>query len=217
MPSSLIPPQPVGVTPGHSFWNDWIEKVRLIVNSISEGLINHNDLQNIQGGTTSERYHLNASQQSGLIGSGDTSLHFHSSDRNRANHTGTQLMSTISDLPTLSSGTYTPSLTNSVNLSASSAYSCQYIRLGSVVTVSGRVDVTPTASGTLTTLGIGLPIASNFANSNELGGVASSADDITEQSAAILADSTNDRASMTWRTTSTANHTMYFTFTYRII
>lgn len=55
---ALIPPQPIGVLPGSGFWNDWIEKVRVIINNLSEGNINHNDLQNIQGGSTTERYHL---------------------------------------------------------------------------------------------------------------------------------------------------------------
>jgi hypothetical protein len=35
-----------------------------------------------------------------LTDAGDSSLHFHSSDRNRANHTGTQTASTISDFDT---------------------------------------------------------------------------------------------------------------------
>ena len=35
-----------------------------------------------------------------LFSAGDTALHFHNSDRNRANHTGTQLASTISDFDT---------------------------------------------------------------------------------------------------------------------
>lgn len=215
--SQLIPPQPVGVVPGSSFWNDWIEKIRFLVNNLSAGAINHNDLQNIQGGSVTERYHLTNSQQSSLTGAGDSTLHYHSADRARANHTGTQTMATISDLPTLASGTYTPTLTNTTNLSASTAYSCQYLRVGSVVTVSGRVDVDPTAAATLTTLGISLPISSNFANSNELGGTAATADNITEVAAGIFADSTNDRATMQWVTTNTSNHNMFFTFTYRII
>ena len=42
--------------------------------------------------------HLTLSQSAALTKGGDAStLHFHSSDRNRANHTGTQLSSTISD------------------------------------------------------------------------------------------------------------------------
>lgn len=59
---SLIPPQPVGALPGSGFWNDWIEKIRTVVNNLSLGFINHNDLQNIQGGSATERYHLNNSQ-----------------------------------------------------------------------------------------------------------------------------------------------------------
>jgi len=57
---ALIPPQPVGSLPGSGYWNDWIEKIRTIVNSLGEGNINHNDLQNIQGGTSTERHHLTA-------------------------------------------------------------------------------------------------------------------------------------------------------------
>lgn len=57
---ALIPPQPIGVLPGSGYWNDWIEKIRSIVNALGEGNINHNDLQNIQGGSATERYHLTA-------------------------------------------------------------------------------------------------------------------------------------------------------------
>ena len=34
----LLPPSPVGVPPGHSFWNDWIEKMRTIVNGLASGI-----------------------------------------------------------------------------------------------------------------------------------------------------------------------------------
>lgn len=65
---ALIPPQPIGSLPGDSFWNDWIEKIRTMVNNLSIGLISHNDLQNIQGGTVSERYHLTNAQQTAITG-----------------------------------------------------------------------------------------------------------------------------------------------------
>ncbi len=58
---ALIPPQPVGQLPGSSYWNDWIEKIRTIVNALSTSLA-HNDLQSIQGGSSTERYHLTAAQ-----------------------------------------------------------------------------------------------------------------------------------------------------------
>lgn len=45
--SGKLPPSPVGMPPGHSFWNDWYEKIRDVINNT---LINHNDLLNIQGG-----------------------------------------------------------------------------------------------------------------------------------------------------------------------
>lgn len=53
-----LPPQPVGVPFGHSFWNDWIEKLRNVINNPG----NHNDLNNIQGGNSTERYHLTSAQ-----------------------------------------------------------------------------------------------------------------------------------------------------------
>lgn len=65
---ALIPPQPVGALPGSFFWNDWIEKIRFIVNNLSAGNINHNDLQNIQGGSASERYHLDSANNTALTG-----------------------------------------------------------------------------------------------------------------------------------------------------
>lgn len=119
-------------------------------------------------------------------------------------------------IPTLDSGTYTPTLTNVANLDASTAYECQYLRVGSTVTVSGRVDVDPTTTATNTHLGISLPIASNFAALNECGGAAF-ARLIAGQGAAILGDSTNNRAAMIWGAVDTTNQAMYFSFTYRII
>jgi hypothetical protein len=61
-----------------------------------------------------------------------------------ANVTVGQLAST--DLSDVVSGSYTPTLVNVANLDASTAYSCQYVRVGSVVIVSGQVDVDPTAA-----------------------------------------------------------------------
>lgn len=134
----------------------------------------------------------------------------------RSNHTGTQTISTLSDLPTLSSGAYLPTLTNVANLDASTNYSCQYLRIGSSVTVSGKIYLDPTAATVLTRLGISLPIASTLANSNECAGVAF-ASGISGQGAAIIADTTNHRAELQFISVDITNQPMYFTFTYRII
>lgn len=55
---------------------------------------NHNDLQNLDVG---DYRHLTAALLSALTGGGNTTAHYHDADRVRANHTGTQLQSTISD------------------------------------------------------------------------------------------------------------------------
>lgn len=128
----------------------------------------------------------------------------------------TDIRADLPDNTVIAAGTYTPTLTNVANLDGSTAYGCQYIRVGSVVTVGGRVDIDPTTTLTVTQLGISLPIASNFAASNECGGAASAVN-VAGQCAAIAADPTNNRAEMAWTAVDTTNQAMFFTFTYRII
>ena len=112
------------------------------------------------------------------------------------------------------SGTYTPTLTNTTNVAASTAYVCQYMRVGSVVTVSGRVDIDPTATGQII-MGMSLPIASDFSAATECGGacipIASTA------AYGIYGDLTNNRASIEGLAVSTANLTHTFSFTYLIV
>lgn len=120
-------------------------------------------------------------------------------------------------IPTLASGTYTPTLTKTTNVASSSAYACQYIRVGNTVTVSGQVDITPTAAA-YTELGISLPIASNLAAANECAGAGSPATNATGyQPGAIGGDATNDRAKLMFMAPSTVTRGWFFTFTYRII
>ncbi len=72
---------------------------------IGMGVLEHNTLSGKQGGVApDEFYHLSSSDNDDLavvIGGGDTALHYHSADRARANHTGTQLLATISDAGTM--------------------------------------------------------------------------------------------------------------------
>lgn len=116
----------------------------------------------------------------------------------------------------ISSGTYTPTLFNTANLTASTAYECQYSRVKNTVTVSGKVDVDPTLVATITQLGISLPIASNLGATEDLSGTAF-APSIAGQGAAILGDVANDRAIMQWVSTDLTNQSMFFVFEYIII
>lgn len=263
--ANMIPPQPVGVIPGSFFWNDWIEKLRQLVNSTSSTALTpaqladltdgggttlhthaHNNLQTIQGGAAGDYFHLTGAQQTDLTDGGDSALHFHSSDRNsanftgtswvdltdggdstlhfhaadraRANHTGTQTMSTISDLPVLASGTYTPTLTAVSNIAASTTHKGHYTRMGNIVTVSGHIDVDPTANGVATNIGISLPIASNLAVVDDLSGAATTGgSSLDGMSGQIDADTANDRANLLFVPTNNPNSAWYFTFMYEVI
>lgn len=118
------------------------------------------------------------------------------------------------DADYITSGTYTPTLFNVSNVSSSTAYQCQYMRIGSVITVSGKIDIQPT-SATVTTIGISLPIASSFTNDYQAGGTASPGNELFAGS--IKADATNDRAQLDFSipaTGTTSTSSWFFTFTY---
>lgn len=112
------------------------------------------------------------------------------------------------------SGVYTPILTNTLNLDASTAYQCQYLRVGDVVTVSGRVDIDPTASAQFR-LGISLPIPSDIGAENDCCGCGGTT--TLNGAPAIRGDAVNDRAEMVGTAVDTLNYSQFFTFTYLII
>jgi hypothetical protein len=117
----------------------------------------------------------------------------------------------------LDANTYTPSLTNVTNVTASTAFSCQYTRIGNVVTVSGKVNIDPTAAAaTPAELGMSLPIASNFTAEEQCGGTAVS-EIASTYPVRILADAVNNRASFKFLAGTTSNDSYSFTFTYQII
>lgn len=118
----------------------------------------------------------------------------------------------------MTSGTYTPTLTNVTNLDSSTAYDAQYLRMGTVVTVSGKADVDPTtAGGTSTQLGISLPIASNFSANEQCGGAGPMIGVTLVDTAIIRADATNDRAAAVWFANDNGPQVMSFHFTYLIV
>lgn len=125
-----------------------------------------------------------------------------------------QLAST--DISGIVSSTYTPTLFNVANLDASTAYACQYLRVGSIVTVSGHVDVDPTLTATATQLGLSLPVASTLAAIGNVAGTAA-CPTIAAQSAAVVGDVVNARAEMRWIAGDITNQPMYFSFTYQVI
>lgn len=133
----------------------------------------------------------------------------------RANHTGTQTMSTISDLPVLDSGTFTPTLTNTTNITGSTAYGAQYMRVGSVVTVSGKVDIDPTTTATVSELRMTIPVASSFAADQNCAGVATNSQGKTARILGLIS-ATGQARLVTSNDIDDTNRGWQYTYTYRI-
>jgi hypothetical protein len=112
------------------------------------------------------------------------------------------------------SGTYTPTLTAVTNVAATVSDVCTYMRVGNTVTVSGLIQIDPTATGAIE-VGVSLPVASNFnATSQAVGTVSDSAATIV---GLVASDATNDRMSLLANATTTANRNVAFHATYRVI
>jgi hypothetical protein len=115
---------------------------------------------------------------------------------------------------TLASGTYSPTITGITNIgSSSSSTAWQYLRVGSVVNVSGSVEIDPTAVG-LTVIDISLPVASSFSGSAKACGTG--AETFNNQAGGVLSNATDDRARYAFNATSTSAYTHYVHFTYVI-
>lgn len=127
MPNPLTPPPPTGIgildrwlallwrkltAAGEILWTQ-VSKAGSNLTDIETR--NHADLQNLN---TASYTHLTATNHTDLTDAGDTALHFHSADRARANHTGTQEADTVL-VARIGSPTYS-TLQHYVNLSQSS-------------------------------------------------------------------------------------------------
>ena len=111
------------------------------------------------------------------------------------------------------SGTYTPTLTNYNLVSAATAYQCQYMRVGNVVTVSGKVSITATNPGNTSSIYMSVPISSTLGTDANAGGTFGLGGN--DPNGVILAGTT-DTVLFSFVPSSTANNPYWFTFTYLI-
>jgi len=109
-------------------------------------------------------------------------------------------------------GVWTPTLTNTTNVSASTAYQGQVLYIGKTVHFSGQVDIDPTTTG-ITVLGMSLPIATDFTQTQQAGGVGVALDGEVFK---INASVANDNLTISFTATNTANNTFNFSGSYRI-
>jgi hypothetical protein len=117
------------------------------------------------------------------------------------------------------SGTYTPSqVSTNTNVDSVTFTSCQYLRVGNTVTVSGQIAIDATTATTDTIVKMSVPIASNFGVARHLGGVGSSlTTPYAANNIACIADTTNDCVEIRLRPSVNTSLTYIFSFTYQVI
>lgn len=116
---------------------------------------------------------------------------------------------------TITSGTYTPTLTGVTNVTSSVALACEWMRVGNLVVVAGALAVTPTAAATSSQIDLSLPVASNLVATTDAGGAGAWVGGTTTAVAQILGDATNDRASFQFVSAGAGAQIIFrFTFTY---
>jgi len=124
---------------------------------------------------------------------------------------------TGASLAALTSGTWTPTLTNTTNVAASTAYAGQYIRIGNVVSGSFAIDIDPTSASITTEVQVSLPVASNFGAFNDASGCGF-CDSIFGLGCSISASVPNDRLRVIYIADSGAGNKSFFcTFSYTVI
>jgi len=116
------------------------------------------------------------------------------------------------------SGTYTPTITDSLNVDSTTVNVARYNRTGNFVTVYIDLDIDAT-NADLTIIGIGLPVASDFDASTDAVGYGSHRIDSTsgERGGMVTTDVGGDKVYFTLPTvTSTVSVQSYVNFTYEI-
>ena len=121
---------------------------------------------------------------------------------------------TANAMTLLAAGTYTPTLSNLTNVDDATAYECQYMRVGSTVTVSGMFNASCTEFSGGSHMLMTLPIASNFAAFEDLAGT------FTTQLGgygSILANGISNKAQLYFVDGLSSAADYSFTFTYQVI
>jgi hypothetical protein len=142
------------------------------------------------------------------------------SDKLSITSAGAVTLNQIHNLTTgnINSGRYTPTITSVANVASSTSASCCYVRVGNIVTVSGYIRITPTAAAnTQTSFRINLPISSNLAVGNDLGGSGTAwRTGVATPAVVVTGDSGNDAAYFDYSAQSTAENVVGFNFQYEV-
>lgn len=120
------------------------------------------------------------------------------------------------DTVVTTSGTYTPTLSNTTNVTSSTPIVCHYARVGNQVTVTGSAGIVTTLAVS-TVLSISLPVASNLSATTDAAGIGQATSAVATN-AYVQGNATSDLAELTFIGLSVGGSgTIYFTFTYTVI
>lgn len=113
-------------------------------------------------------------------------------------------------------GIYTPAHTLVSNVAASTPLEVVYSRVGNVVTLSGTVQVTPTAATSIVTIRMSVPIASVFTSGGDASGLAGSTPPNDNIVGRIYSHVSTNTLVLTFKSASTSQHTFAFTAQYQV-
>lgn len=121
------------------------------------------------------------------------------------------------DLPTISSGVYTPTAYAGVNATGVSGAPCRWIRVGSHVMVAGRVNLSATTSGATTNVDIDPPVASGFTAITDMAGAGTGIIAGVRAPASMQAQTVSDRLGFYFVAPASGSGAIYFSVGYDIL
>ena len=175
--ASGLPPPPINDQPGSFTWLEWYRQLRSYISTTGSvpwyvidfagsnitdiALRDHNNLQNTQGGTSGEKYHLTAAQYSALTAGPHNNLSGLQGGTSGQYYHLTSAEQTA--LANSTQGTWTPSFTSLtiVNGTGGATYAGRYSRIGRTVFYTVQIVCTGTATtaSTAGTTYCDLPVA----------------------------------------------------------
>ncbi len=120
--------------------------------------------------------------------------------------------------PIIESGTYTPTITDSLNIDSTVLFGAHYTRINNIVTVSIMTTVDFSVGGSLSIIGLTIPVASDFTNENDV--VGSAISDLEQNSSnragRCVADIGDNKVYLRITHSGSGNHYVAINFTYEI-
>lgn len=120
----------------------------------------------------------------------------------------------VDAVPTLASGSYTPTGTTVTNLDSITPGLATWTRVGDIVSVAGFFAVNHTANGAQTVARLSLPVASALAAQDDLGGACGAEDNLGGM---VEADDTNNEALFRWQAPTSATRFIGYSYQYRVL